>query len=65
MKEYIGVITKVFGGWDRLVAFEVNTEIGPIETEFCNPPTTPRVGQKAKVVQNEHTGEWELHDWWD
>lgn len=64
MKEYTGIITKFISGWDKLIAFEVEIEIGLIETEFFNPPTTPRVGQKAKVVQNEH-GKWELHHWWD
>jgi hypothetical protein len=64
MKEYTGTITKVISGWDRLIAFEVETEIGLIKTEFCNPPTTPDIGQKAKVVQTDG-GIWELHDWWD
>ncbi len=64
MKEYTGTITKFISGWDRLIAFEVETEIGLIETEFFNPPTTPNIGQKAKVVQNKN-GEWELQHWWD
>jgi hypothetical protein len=61
METLTGTIVEVLNGWDRLVAFKVKTDQGVVETEFCNPPTTPHIGQHVTLEKN--NSRFELLSW--